>query len=62
METKNLKHKKPNELPYNYSLYPVKHFSTEEITQKSEARPIEYCKVYKAKLFVKQPYKKIIEY
>lgn len=50
------------DLPYNYSLYPVEELPVEEIVDKSQAIPTEYCKKYKAKIFVRQSYKTIIEF
>lgn len=62
MKNKRLQIKKSKELPYNYSLYPVEEFSDEKLVQTAETKPVEYCKVYRAKLFVEMPFKKIIEY
>lgn len=60
MESKKLTPKKSKELPFNYSLYPVEEIPKEDLSEK--VNPIEYCEVYNATLFVRKPYKKIIEY
>jgi len=61
MKENKLKLKKGNELPFNYSLT-----SVEEALPKKDISegmiPVEYCKKYNADMFVRNPYKKIIEY
>jgi len=62
MDKKTLKPKESKELPYNYSLYPIEEINKEALTKKKDRLPIEFCKVYNATLFIRGPYKKIIEY
>ncbi len=61
MKDSKLTLKKGNELPLNYSL-----ISVEEDQSKKDISegmiPVEFCKIYNADMFVRNPYKKIIEY
>jgi hypothetical protein len=61
MKDNKLKLKKGNELPLNYLLT-----SVEEALSKKDISegmiPVEYCKKYNADMFVRNPFKKIIEY
>ena len=61
MKENNLKLKDGSELPYNYSLT-----SVEEAVAKKDISegmiPVEFCKKYNADMFVRNPYKKIMEY
>ena len=61
MKDNKLTLKKGNELPLNYSLTSV----VETLSKKDISEgmiPVEYCKKYGADMFVRNPYKKIIEY
>ena len=62
MENKTLTIKKGKNLPYNYSLYPIEKISKEALIEKADTLPIEYCEAYNATLFVRPPYKKVVEY
>lgn len=62
MDNKRLTPKESKKLPYNYSQYPVEELSKDDLIKKDDKLPFEFCKTYNATLFVRGPYKKIIEY
>lgn len=62
MDNQKLSPKQDKALPYNYSLYPIEKVTKEKLSQKGDTNPIEFCQAYNATLFVKRPFKKIIEF
>lgn len=62
MDDKTLTPKEEAELPFNYSLYPVKLETKENKAKRAQPKPIEFCDAYNATLLVNKPYKKVIEY